>query len=184
MEKKYGILKMYKIVISGPESTGKTDLARFLSHEFGVPFYPEYAREYILELGRPYTYEDLEHIARVQWEQFREYSRSGHRVLVLDTFLVITRIWFKEVYGQVPGWTEFCLGEAGIDLYLLCYPDLEWIPDSVRENPGARRLELFEMYRREIRQLGTELEVIRGRGQERYSSALEAILAHNPKLGE
>ena len=173
---------MYKLVVSGPESTGKTELACFLAKRFSCPVIPEYAREYIEKLGRPYRFEDVEHIARVQWDQYREYAKKDHPFLIMDTFLFITKIWFSEVFGTVPGWIDVSLEEAEIDLCLLCYPDLEWIEDTVRENPGKRRRELFDLYHQAIIRLGVACEVIRGRGDDRFTNALSAIHKQLPGL--
>jgi nicotinamide riboside kinase len=166
---------MYKIVISGPESCGKTELAGYLSKQLSSTFIPEYAREYVEKLGRPYQVEDVEHIALVQWKQYQENAKKDHPYLIMDTFLVITKIWFKEVFGIVPEWIDRCLEEAETDLYLLCFPDLEWVKDPVRENPGERRKELFDLYHNEITRLGITCEVIRGRGETRFANALSAI---------
>ena len=173
---------MYKIVISGPESSGKTELAIFLSKQLSSVLIPEYAREYVEKLERPYQIDDVEHIARVQWEQYQENAKKDHPYLIMDTFLVITKIWFKEVFGIVPEWIDRCLEEAEIDLCLLCFPDLEWVKDPVRENPGERRKELFDLYHSEITRLGIACEVIRGMGENRFANALSAINKLTPGL--
>ena len=168
----------YKIVISGPESTGKTELASFLAGTCAGLFIPEYARSYVERLDRRYNYDDVEHIALAQKSQLREAVQQGHRCIFLDTYLVITKVWFMEVFGRKPGWIDEELHLAGIDLFLLCYPDLEWIEDGVRENPGARREYLFERYREEIAMLGRPCEIISGRGDERSGNALRALHSH------
>lgn len=173
---------MFKLVICGPESTGKTELASLLAHRFSIPYIPEYARDYIEKLGRPYQFEDVEHIARVQWDQYRKHSMLEQPLLILDTFLIITKIWFKEVFRRIPEWIDKSLREAEIDLFLLCYPDLEWVEDPVRENPGEKRLELFELYYLEILQLGCPCSVIRGHGSARFTNALTAIETQFPGL--
>ena len=173
---------MYKLLISGPESTGKTELAGFLARRFSCPLIPEYARDYIEKLGRQYRFEDVEKIARVQWDQYLENTAKDHAILIMDTFLVITKFWFSEVFGTVPDWVDRCLEEAEIDLCLLCYPDLEWVQDPVRENPGERRWELFDLYQREFTRLGISCEVIRGRGEDRFANALSAIQTFMPGL--
>ena len=173
---------MYKIVISGPESTGKTELSMYLAGVLDALYVPEYAREYIEKLDRPYRYTDVEHIGLIQWKQFRDHTAPSQSVLVLDTFLVITKIWFRDVYGKVPDWINPALRESGIDLFLLCYPDLEWEADPVRENPGDRRIELFNAYKDEIHLLGVPFEVIRGAGQKRHDRALDAVRKHKPEI--
>jgi nicotinamide riboside kinase len=173
---------MHKIVVSGPESTGKTDLSAHVAERLGISYVPEYARAYIETLDRPYRFEDVEHIARVQWDQYLEFSRKDAPAMILDTFLVITKIWFREVYGKIPEWIDQSLEQADIDLFLLCYPDLEWVADDVRENPGIRRMELFDSYHDEILRCNFSCAVIRGNGQDRYTNAITAIQSFLPQL--
>ncbi len=174
---------MFKIVISGPESTGKTALSGYLSSRFSCSFIPEYARSYIEQLDRPYSYEDVMHIAEVQRETFREYLDTKPKLLIMDTFLVITKIWFSELYGQVPHWIDDYIEKAGIDLCLMCYPDLDWVDDPVRENPGIRRMELLELYLNEYHRFGIRTEMIRGLGEIRFNKAVSAVQKHIPTPG-
>ena len=169
---------MFKVVVTGPESTGKTEICRFLASSFGTEFIPEYAREYVASLDRPYTYRDVEKIARMQVKQLRQYGEEDRAILFLDTYLVITKVWFREVYGRIPRWIDARLAEAGIDLFLLCYYDIDWIPDPVRENPGPRRAHLYASYLEEIRQLGSPVEIIRGSGTQRFNNAQMAVGKH------
>jgi len=171
-----------KIVISGPESTGKTELAKHLAGICQAKYLPEYARTYVERLGRPYTYEDVEHIARVQQRQLSAAVTRGDSIIILDTYLIITKVWFREVYGRVPEWIDESLEGSAIDLFILCNYDLDWISDPVRENPGARRMVLFEQYRKEIELLGVAWELVSGIGQERYSNAQDAIKRHFPHI--
>jgi nicotinamide riboside kinase len=99
-------------------------------------------------------------------------------ILFFDTYLIITKVWFREVYGHIPDWIDASLSDAGIDLFLLCYHDIEWIPDSLRENPGPRRAHLYEAYLQEIEQLGRPCEVIKGSGTERFDNAKRAVGKH------
>jgi nicotinamide riboside kinase len=169
---------MFTVVVTGPESTGKTEICKFLAASFGTAFIPEYAREYMASLDRPYNYEDVERIARVQVAQLAQYRDGKLPILFLDTYLIITKVWFREVYGRVPDWIDEKLREAGIDLFLLCYHDIRWLPDPLRENPEPRRSILYEAYLEEIKQLGRPCEVVRGRGAERFANAESAVAKH------
>ena len=60
------------IVITGAESTGKSTLTERLANHFNAPFIPETARQYVEKLNRKYTYSDVENIAKMQIEQFRD----------------------------------------------------------------------------------------------------------------
>ena len=171
-----------KIVITGPESTGKTELAKHLAGICRAEYIPEYARTYLERLGRPYTYEDVEHIAREQEQQHREAVSRGDGIIIMDTYLVITKVWFQEVFGRVPYWIDESLERSAVDLFLLCYYDLDWISDPVRENPGFRRKVLFERYREEISLLGIPCELVRGIGPERFTNAQDAVKRHFPHI--
>ena len=86
---------MFKVVVTGPESTGKTEICKFLAASYDTVYIPEYAREYVSSLNRPYTFADVEQIARVQVDQFRKEHEVNRAVLFLDTYLIITKIWFR-----------------------------------------------------------------------------------------
>src|SRR5512133_1424151 len=93
------------VVISGPESTGKTELARDLSERLGTVYVPEYAREYIERLNRPYTYSDVEQIAKYQLAEERIYeSKASNGLIIFDTWFIITKVWFDLVFGKCPEW--------------------------------------------------------------------------------
>ena len=164
-----------KIVISGPESTGKTSLAEYLSQHFEGQYIREYAREYITALKRPYNYDDVVHIAEMQVRQEKEMLGKAGRYLFYDTYLVITKVWFRVVFDRYPRWLDEYLRDSGIDLFLLCYPDLPWIPDPVRENPGEMRMKLFDMYKNEAEHFGFPVVVITGNERLRYQNGIRAV---------
>jgi len=81
-----------RIVLIGPESTGKTELTQFLSREFNTVYVPEYAREYIEKLNRKYSYNDVVHIAETQVGLSKKMINKANKVLFYDTYLIITKI--------------------------------------------------------------------------------------------
>jgi NadR type nicotinamide-nucleotide adenylyltransferase len=173
------INRLRKIVITGPESTGKTELSKALAVKLNARWIPEYARGYLEKLGRPYQYEDLEIIARHQIQQEKEESaKAGIGMLIFDTWLIITKVWFEVVYSKSPVWIEEYIAEANIDIFLVCSPDLPWIADAVRENGGEMRVKLFERYCREIDQYGFKYEIVEGSGEDRLNNALKHLQSH------
>ncbi|MFV0591471.1 MAG: AAA family ATPase [Draconibacterium sp.] len=170
-------MKQYpKIVaITGAESTGKSSLAKSLSEHYDVPFIAEYAREYIQNLNRKYSYEDVEAIARKQMEQYNELVQSNFRIVFLDTWLLITKVWFEVVFNQTPEWMEAEIMNTRIDLFLVCDTDLPWVADSVRENGGDNRDRLQEKYINEIKANNFKYHVIRGVDSERVQGAIALV---------
>ena len=167
------INRLRKIVITGPESTGKTELSEELATKLHGKWIPEYARGYVEKLGRPYNFEDLEIIARYQIQQ--EYDASaiaGGGILIFDTWLIIMKVWFEVVYGKSPVWIEEYILNSNIDIFLVCSPDLPWVADQVRENGGEMRNRLFERYCREIEKYGFKYEIVEGSGEDRLNNAL------------
>jgi len=178
MEKRFAENKanrLKKIVILGPESTGKTTLCQSLAEHYHTQWLPEYARTYIENLNRPYTQDDVLHIAKKQVE-LEEESAKNNPVLFIDTDLIITKVWLLHVYGTCPSWIDEWLKNATRTLYLLCYPDIEWEYDPVRENPQLRDY-FFEWYKKEIEALHIPYFIVKGIGDIRERSCIKKITA-------
>jgi len=165
-------MRKWFVGIIGPESCGKSTLAAYLAKRYNGILVPEYAREYmeakISNLKSPisnfqYSYSDVESIARHQIEQLKSLTGAAvqqAKPVFFDTELIITKVWFEHKYGKCPDWLIEALHQYPMDVYLLCYPDLPWVPDPVRENPDIR-LELFNRYEREIQDLNIPYYIIR-----------------------
>jgi NadR type nicotinamide-nucleotide adenylyltransferase len=167
-----------KIAITGPESTGKTELTRKLAAHYNATHIPEYARTYIEALKRPYNYLDVVHIAHRQIELEKETNFPG-RYLFLDTELIITKVWMEVVFGHCPAWIDNSIRESRINLYLLCDIDIPWVEDRVRENGGAMREKLFHIYEQLIAANGFTYKIVSGIGELRLNNALAAIEEFN-----
>ncbi len=142
---------MIKIVITGPESSGKSTLSRTLAKHYQAPLLTEYARTYLDQLDLPYREEDLLAIARGQVEQEDEATRHCPSLLLCDTSLLVICIWSQHKYGRIHPWIEQQWKQRPVDHYLLCRHDLPWEPDPQRENPHDRD-ELFALYQRALQE--------------------------------
>jgi len=164
-----------KVVITGPESTGKTTLAEQLARSFGTAWVPEYARGFVRNLGREYGYQDLLHIGRRQIEELTNQYEGADQFVFFDTGLIITRVWFLERYQTCPDFIDRAIREITVDLYLLCRTDIEWINDPVREHSGLDRERLFSRYQDELIRYGASYRMIEGRGENRLHNAIQAL---------
>ena len=161
------------ISIVGPESSGKTTLARALAKRFNAPWVEEYARAY---LDRRPTYDetDLDKIARGQLALEEGALNDAPPVLVLDTDMLVIQVWWREKYGDAPDWVEAAIRAQRDRAYLLARPDLPWEPDPLRESRYDRE-RLFEVYRGALADRGVAFDIVSGAGHVRLRSALESL---------
>ncbi len=154
---------MYKVGIIGPESTGKSALARYLSKRYGGVLVEEYARRYVEEKGTTeVSYEELCEIARRQIEEIKAVSYQLSDISFFDTELIVTKVWFEYAFGRVPEWLNEAIKTYPMDVYLLTYPDIAWVPDPARSNGSDEiRKELFDRYEAEIQALDVPYYIIR-----------------------
>lgn len=162
-------------MITGAESTGKSVLTETLAKHFNVPFIPEIARSYIENLKRKYNYKDVEIIAKQQVSLLNDLSKSNHRFLFVDTWLIIAKIWFEVVFNEVPQWIENEIQNADIDLFLVCDTDLPWVPDLVRENGGKNREILQKKYIQQIEYYNFKYKIISGQDEKRFQNAINSL---------
>lgn len=163
----------FKIGLVGPESTGKSTLALALAERLGGTCVQEFARKYVGSLGRPYTYDDVCLIA----EQNRQEAAGAQGLTLFDTELIITKVWFDEVYHRRPEWiTSPIPAECRMDAYLLLMPDIAAVPDPLRENLSqSAREHLLDLYLHEIEATGRPFCRISGEGDARLKAALSAV---------
>lgn len=163
------------IVITGAESTGKTTLTEQLANHFNVPFIPEIARKYVENLNGKYTFPDVETIAKMQIEQFNRSIITDAPYIFLDTWLIVTKIWFEFVYNRTPEWLIPEIKKTNIDLFLVCDIDLPWIYDPVRENGGENRKILHNKYIREINNFNFNHKIVQGTDDGRFNNAVRLL---------
>jgi nicotinamide riboside kinase len=169
-------------VITGAESTGKSAMTKWLADYCNVPCIPEFARSYIEKLNRPYNYKDVEIIASTQVKELNEYKDSNYPFIFVDTWLIITKVWFEIVFGKYPHWLEDEIKNTKISMFLICDTDLPWIPDPVRENGGQKRIMLQNLYIKSIQNYNFDYKIISGIDSERFENALNTLKKEINKL--
>ena len=170
--------KPKRILILGPESTGKSTLATALAAYFQEPWVPEVAREYLEKLDRPYVYEDLLQIGKQQIQLEDELAERAKNYLFCDTDLRVIQVWSQHRYGKVDPWVREELERRTYALILLCATDLPWQADPLREHPDLEsRQQLFEQYLEISQQSGFPFTIISGDASARLMTSVEAIRA-------
>lgn len=171
-----GILK---IVLYGPESTGKTTLAQDLAAYYQTLWVPEYMRIYLEEkrasFGTSITQSDLVPIAKGQLILEEKALKEVKNLLICDTNLLEIKVYSKYYYnGFVP---DFILKEATrqkYDIYLLTYIDVPWEPDPLRDRPH-HRAEMFHLFEKELISEGAKYHIIKGNRAHRLQESVKII---------
>ena len=138
-----------KIVVIGPESTGKSTLCVQLAAKYETDWVPEFARKYLLSLGRRYTYDDLLIIAKGQLDQEDRLTASVKTpVIFIDTDMYVMKVWCEFVFGKCHSFILDEIVKRKYDAYLLCNTDLPWVADELREYPDFESRErLYYIYK-------------------------------------
>ena len=165
--------KAIKIAVTGPESTGKTTIAEYLAEKTGGVAVPEFAREYLDKINRPYVYDDILHIAQEQMRN-EDIAAEKNGIVFCDTELLVIFFCFDDKFGQCHKWILDELKNRSYNLVLLCNIDIPWEPDPQREDPHRREY-LFDLYRKQIGLYYNNVVEITGDGSSRLNNAFEIV---------
>lgn len=167
---------MKKIVVIGPESTGKSTLSAGLAEALHTIWVPEHARDYLINLGRDYIEADLLQIAKGQLQDEEEALKMAHQHLICDTDLYVLKVWSEAKYGRCHRGILENIAQSTCDLYLLTYIDIHWEDDPLREHSQPEeRYYFYNQYRDIVINSGIPWADIRGTHQQRLDTALKAI---------
>ena len=168
-----------KVVLFGPESTGKTTLAKQLASHFNSDWVPEYARTFLQnkwdKTNEICSIEDLLFIAAGQMALENQKASNTDTILFCDTDLLVTKI-YSEVYFN--GYCDPDLHHFAVnnhyDLYLLLDVDIPWVADDLRDKPNEREQMLMQ-FKKALQSLNRPYVLIQGQGEGRFQSAIQAI---------
>ncbi len=169
-----------KIVILGPESTGKSTLCESLSMHYETIWCEEYAREYLSKNGTAYTYENLLTIAEGQIANeeraTEKASQANKSHLIIDTDMYVMKVWCEYVFNNCHPFILEQISKRSYDAYLLCDIDLPWTADEMREYPDEQpRKELFAIYKELLQNQSTPWGIVSGKGESRTQNAIDLI---------
>jgi NadR type nicotinamide-nucleotide adenylyltransferase len=177
-------MSIRKVVVLGPESTGKSTLCEQLALHYHTGWCPEFAREYLLKHGMNYTYEDLLTIAKGQIELEEKssqltpdsYRDQDSQLFFIDTDMYVMKVWCEFVFGKCHPWILQQIAERKYDLYLLCNTDLPWVKDELREYPDLQtREKLFRIYKDLMINQSVPWVEISGGSGDRLPNAIPAV---------
>lgn len=168
-----------KVVIYGPESTGKTTLASQLASYYNTEWVPEYAREYLQDKWnreqKTCEPHDLLPIAEGQMRLENEIARKANKLLICDTDLLETKVYSEAYYiGHCDPLLEKYALENTYDLYLLTDIDIPWEKDDLRDKPNERK-RMFNYFRGSLEEYNRDFVILRGDKPTRLKTAIQHI---------
>ncbi|TVZ56095.1 NadR type nicotinamide-nucleotide adenylyltransferase [Lutibacter sp. Hel_I_33_5] len=181
MEKKLSQkpINLVKVVLFGPESTGKTTLSGQLARHYNTVWAPEFAREYLQKKWnnerKTCEQSDLIPIARGQIKLENKLALKADKILICDTDLLETKVYSEEYYGGfVDSELDNAATENQYDLYFLTYIDTPWEEDDLRDRP-EQRLEMFTAFENALIKNNRPYILLKGDKETRLKTAINAI---------
>ena len=170
---------LFRVVVFGPESTGKTSLCKDLAAHYKTLWVPEFARDYLQEkwdtTQEICTLEDLPTIAQGQMDLENEALKSASKVLFCDTNILVTQIWSETHFdGYCDPKIIAAVNQVHYDLYLLTDVDIPWEADDLRDRPNDRE-GMFEYFKVKLEEQNVAYEYIKGDRENRIKQATTAI---------
>jgi HTH-type transcriptional repressor of NAD biosynthesis genes len=163
-----------RICVYGPESTGKSTLAKKLAEHYKTEYVPEYARDYIGRNGNKFTYKDMENVAIGHLKSEKRALASANKLLFTDTDFITTQIYSQHYFGKCPRIVDELARKESYDLYLFCDIDLPWKADPQRDL-GHRREEFREIFLNKLIERHVKYSTVNGSGNVRLANAIKSV---------
>jgi HTH-type transcriptional repressor of NAD biosynthesis genes len=161
-----------KICFYGPESTGKSTMAKHIAHLYKTEYVPEVAREFITT--NEFSVDDIIRIGNAQTQRVFEKVKTANKILCCDTDLITTQIYSKIYLNEVPQVLYDLEKQIKYDHYFLFEIDVPWVADGLRDL-GDKRQEMFNWFKSELEVRNISYEIIKGSWQEREAMVRKRI---------
>lgn len=167
-----------KICFYGPESTGKSTLAKRMAEHYKTEWVPEVAREIVTT--NDFTVDDIIKIGKEQTERILEKTKTANKILFCDTDLITTQIYCRHYLKVVPPILFELEQQIKYDLYFLFEPDVPWVADGMRDlGDSTKRSEMFQIFKGELEKRNIEHVLVKGGWEEREETVKNKL---NPLL--
>lgn len=156
---------MQKVIFTGPESSGKTTMAKWYAEQIGGVYVPEFARIYFQSGNENYDLKDLQNIGRGQLALLESADQFDQQA-VCDTGMLVIKTWAELKFDAQLEFVNTSIVQDNLVLYILCKPDIPWEPDPLREDEHSRN-ELFEHYKMLLNKYQLRYQVLSGTLEDR-----------------
>lgn len=168
-----------KVVLYGPESTGKTTMAKALAAHYNTEWVPEFARDYLQEKWdtqkETCTLEDLSVIAQGQLDLEAKALKKANRILFCDTNILVTKVWSETHFdGYCSPALSQLVKQTQYDMYLLTGIDVPWEKDDLRDRPNDRE-EMFTYFKTQLAHFNFPYTFLTGNHHHRLKQAITVL---------
>jgi HTH-type transcriptional regulator, transcriptional repressor of NAD biosynthesis genes len=168
------INQLFLVCLYGPESTGKTELAKVMAKYFQTEYVPEVAREFIT--SNDFSIEDIIKIGEEQARRIKAKQKTANRILFCDTDLITTQIYSSHYLGVVPPVLIQLENEIRFDQYFLFDNDVPWVADGLRDLENHRE-EMLDIFKNELEKRAIPYKWIKGTYKEREATMMKEMNA-------
>ena len=170
---------LLRVVIYGPESTGKTTLAKQLAGYYHTNWVKEFARDYLQKKWdnkkEVCALDDLPAIVEGQINSENQAISTANKILFCDTNVLVTRVWSETHFqGYCNPKIIDCSEKFKYDFYLLTGIDVPWQKDDLRDRPNDRQT-MFDYFKNMLDQLNENYAILEGNKEKRLKKAIILI---------
>lgn len=161
-----------KICFYGPESTGKTFMAKRMAEHFQTDWVPEAARSILA--SNEFSEKEIIKIAVTHDQHIHDKMQTANKLLFCDTDVITTKIYSRLYLNSIPDVLSDIENRTAYDLYFLMDVDVPWIEDPLRDL-GNRREEMMRTFKSELELRKIPYILIQGNYQQREEKVITEI---------
>ncbi len=163
-------MKNLRVAIIGPESSGKSTLAKALNNKLNWPIINEYAREYFAK--NDYSKHDINDLIEIAKHQYsNSHSIPLQKTLISDTDIITIEIWAEDKFSFIPNEISELRKLQKFDIYILSLPDFKWVYDKLRTDSGRQEI-IYNKYLEFLLSNKLEFIMVKGSIEERLNKCL------------